>query len=137
MYLQIADRYIDPQTLLSAKRTIISIGRHTDEAYNTIALNDPQADIFQCQIKHTADGWILNNGQWRTECPKGIRSRLQHACNMCTGRCVNTHTANPHYSWRIPLIPTLINGHTIQPDGQPLIDGDSILCGQTIINVRG
>ncbi len=136
MYLQIADRQTDPQTLLSARRTIITIGRTTDETYNVIAIDDPEADTFQCQLKQSADGWTIQNGQWRTECPKGIRSQLQHACSMCMGRCVNPRPANPKYSWRMPQKPTLVNNREIHPDGQLLHIGDSILCGHTTIEVK-
>lgn len=126
MLLHIAGQTIDPQKLVSARRTIVTIGRQSDEIYNVVGIDDPSVDIFQCQLKHTDRGWILNNGQWRTECPKGIHSRLQHACSVCMGRCVNPQAATPTYSWRMPATPTLLNGQPIPTEGVVLHDGDTI-----------
>ncbi len=116
------------EDFLSRTRTIITIGRQTDEAYNVIAL-DEDVDIFLCQLTHNEDGWTLKSGQWRTECPKGIRSDLQHACSMCRGCCVNVRTANPKYSWRMPTVPATINGKTIPEEGVIVKEGDWIECG--------
>ncbi len=135
MLLDIAGQTIDPQTLLSPRRTLISIGRQSADAYNVITIDDASVDLFQCQLKLSTDGWLLQNGQWRTECPKGILSRLQHACSMCMGRCVNSRPANPTYSWRMPATPTLLNGQPLPAEGALLNDGDSILCGNINIHV--
>ena len=135
MLLHIAGQTIDPQTLLSTRRTLISVGRQSADAYNVITIDDASVDLFQCQLKQTADGWLLQNGQWRTECPKGIISRLQHACSMCMGRCVNSRPANPTYSWRIPANPTLLNSQPLPDEGTVLTNGDIILCGNINIQV--
>lgn len=135
MLLDIAGQTIDPQTLLSPRRTLISIGRQSADAYNVITIDDASVDLFQCQLKLSTDGWLLQNGQWRTECPKGILSRLQHACSMCMGRCVNSRPANPTYSWRMPATPTLLNGQPLPDEGTVLTNGDIIQCGNINIQV--
>ena len=118
---------------LSRARTIITLGRLSDEAYNVIALEDPTVDLFQCQFTRTSDGnWKVQNGQWRTECPKGIRSRLQHACSLCMGCCVNVRPAHPIYDWRLPEKPTLLNGLEISSEGVELKDGDVIQVGERL-----
>jgi hypothetical protein len=112
---------------LSKARTIITLGKNSEDAYNVIALGEEDLDLFQCQFTRTAEGgWRVQNGQWRTECPKGIRSRLQHACNLCMGCCVNPRPAHPTYSWRLPKHPTRLNGVEIGNEGVELHDGDSI-----------
>lgn len=121
--------------LLSPARTIITLGRASDEAYNVVALEDETVDLFQCQLTHTDEGWRVQNGQWRTDCPKGIRSRLQHACNLCLGRCVNTRPARPTYGWRTPEKPTLLNGAPLPQEGMLIHHGDTLTVGETTVGV--
>ena len=84
-YLCISDRQVALEDHLSKARTLIPLGRKSEEAYNVLALEDTALDTFQCQFSCTEAGWKINDGQWRTDCPKGILSRLQHACNLCMG----------------------------------------------------
>ena len=135
MNLNVNGNTISLDTLLSKYRTIISLGRQTTEAYNVVAIDEESVDVFQCQFKRSGDGWLVQNGQWRTECPKGIRSQLQHACSMCMGRCVNTRPANPTYSWRMPAHPTLLCGKPIPSEGSILYAGDVLQCGDIEIGV--
>ena len=113
------------EDLISQSRSMITIGRETDEAFNVITTGGHWG-VFQCQFNCTDSGWLLRNGQLRTECPKGIKSRLQHACRMCMGRCVNIRTANPRYSWRFPDHPTLLNGLPLSDGGVVVKDGNVI-----------
>lgn len=135
-YLVINDQQIDLEGCLSRARTIVTLGRSTDEVYNVIALEDDSVDVFQCQFVRSGDGWKVQNGQWRTECPKGIRSRLQHACSLCMGRCVNPQPAHPTYSWRTPHNPTLLNGQDLNHDGIDLKDGDVLQVGKMKYFIR-
>ena len=136
-YLNIDGKQIDLEANLSRARTIITLGKLAEEAYNVIALEDSGIDLFQCQFTRTADGgWKVHNGQWRTECPKGLRSRLQHACSLCMGCCVNVRPAHPIYDWRMPEVATRLNGHDITHEGVELKDGDVISVGMMTINVR-
>ncbi|MBQ6964881.1 MAG: hypothetical protein IJP82_04220 [Bacteroidaceae bacterium] len=128
-YIEIEGKMVDLEGLLSPGRTIITLGRSAEEAYNLIALEDERVDLFQCQFVRVDGGWKVQNGQWRTECPKGIRSRLQHACSMCMGRCVNPRPAHPIYSWRMPQQDTLLNGVKLTNEGTELKDGDVLSVG--------
>ena len=131
--LHVGQQSFTLEAFLSPKRTLITIGRQADEAYNVIPIDDEQAELFPCQLSRTPQGWKIQNGQWRTECPKGIRSRLQHACDLCIGRCVNTRPAHPIYSWHFPAVPTLLNGEEIPAEGILLQHGDCITIGGTNI----
>jgi hypothetical protein len=136
-YIIIEEKQIDLESHLSRTRTIVTLGRQSDEIYNVLALDDDAVDFFQCQFTRIVDGhWKVQNGQWRTECPKGIRSRLQHACHLCMGRCVNAKAAHPTYSWRHPLSPTLLNGKELPSEGKELKDGDMIHVGERILRVN-
>ena len=135
-YIEIEGLLVDLESHLSNGRTLITLGRHSEETYNVIALDDKSIDLFQCQFIRTSEGrWKVQNGQWRTECPKGIRSRLQHACNMCMGRCVNPRPAHPTYSWRTPKNSTLLNGVELTHEGTELKDGDVIEVGNVRLSV--
>lgn len=134
-YLHIDGKQTALEDHLSPARTLITLGRNSDEAYNVIALDDDSLDVFQCQFSCTPAGWKIHNGQWRTECPKGIRSRLQHACNCCMGCCVNVRPARPTYSWRLPTQATRLNGTPLTTEGTPLHDGDEIAAGTRCIRV--
>ena len=134
--LLIGDHLIDLEAHLSRSRTIVTLGRCSDEAFNVLAFDDEALDLFQCQFTRTADGaWTLHNGQWRTECPKGIRSRLQHACALCMGCCVNVRPAHPTYSWRFPVHATLFNGQPVPTEGITLHESDVISVGTMMILV--
>ena len=134
-YLIIEGRQMDLEGFLSRARTIVTLGRSSEEVYNVLTVEDETADVFQCQFVRSGDGWKVQNGQWRTECPKGIRSHLQHACSMCLGRCVNPQPAHPVYSWRTPEHPTLLNGKALSQEGTELHDGDVLQVGSTEIAV--
>ena len=126
-YIEIEGKQVDLEAHLSKVRTIITLGRKSEETFNVIALENEDVDLFQCQFTRTSEGtWKIQNGQWRTECPKGIRSRLQHACNLCMGRCVNPRPAHPTYSWRTPKNSTRLNGVELTHEGVELKDGDVI-----------
>ena len=133
--LHIGEQSYTLESFLSPKRTLITIGLQSDKAYNVIPLADEQADLFQCQLSQTPQGWKIQNGQWRTECPKGIRSRLQHACDLCIGCCVNPRPAHPTYSWRFPAKTTLLNGNRILEGGAILHPGDTISIENTDIQI--
>lgn len=135
-YLEIEGLLMDLESYLSKGRTLITLGRYSEEIYNVIALDDESIDFFQCQFICTSErNWKVQNGQWRTECPKGIHSRLQHACNLCMGRCVNSRPAHPTYSWREPKNSTLLNGVELTHEGAVLKDGDKIVAGNLHISV--
>ena len=136
-YIEIESKQVDLESHLSKARTIITLGKNTEEAYNVLALDEESVEIFQCQFTRTAEGnWKIQNGQWRTGCPKGIRSRLQHACNICMGRCVNSRPAHPTYSWKDPKNSTLLNGVELNHEGMELKDGDVIAVGHLHFSVK-
>ena len=135
-YIEIEGKQVDLESHLSKARTIVTLGKNSEEAYNVIALEDDSIDLFQCQFTRTSAGnWKVQHGQWRTECPKGIRSRLQHACNLCMGRCVNSRPAHPTYSWRAPKNSTRLNGMELTHEGMELKDGDVIEAGNLQLSV--
>lgn len=119
-------------TLVNYARKVVWIGGRNQHVNNTIALDPSKADTFQSSIEWVeGKGWLIHQGQLRTECPKGIRSDRQHACSMCMGCCVNGTPGRPTYSWRLPSRLTLLNGMPIPSEGSILQEGDSITFGES------
>lgn len=120
--------------LLTAERTIVTLGRQCDEVYNCIALDSNALDPFACQFSKDEDGhWALRQGQLRTECPKGLRNWRQRTCSGCSGRCVNIRPGRPLYYWRHPEQKLLLNGQPIDQEAHPIHVGDRLDINQDII----
>lgn len=115
---------------------VVNIGQKCKQVWNTIAIDSEQVHPFQCHMIGSGDTWRLEEGQERTECPKGLLSSKMIPCNGCLGRCVNIHAGRPKYFKRTPETPTLINGQSIGQWGTQLNVGDVITIGEVTINVR-
>ena len=115
---------------------VVNIGQKCKQVWNTIAIDSEQVDPFQCHMIGSGDTWRLEDGQERTECPKGLLSSKMIPCNGCLGRCVNIHAGRPKYIKRTPETPTLINGQSIGQWGTQLNVGDVITIGEVTIYVR-
>lgn len=114
---------------------VVNIGQKCKQVWNTIAIESESVDPFQCHLIGRDKSWRLNEGQNRTECPKGLLSCKLIPCNGCLGRCVNIHAGRPKYYQRDPETPTLINGEKVGQWGTELKTGDVISIGGAIINV--
>lgn len=123
-------------TELGAKYSgVINIGRKCKQVWNTIALDSESIDTFQCHLIGSGDSWRLEDGQERTECPKGLLSSKMVSCNGCLGRCVNIHAGRPKYYKRTPESPTLINGESIGQCGTQLKAGNVITIDDVTMSV--
>jgi len=121
---------VEVDTLPSAPSGVITIGQRCKQVWNAIAIDDETVDPFQCHLLGVVGGkWTLNNGQVRTECPKGLISSKTVPCNGCTGRCVNIHPGRPKYPQRLPETATLINGEAVGKWGSELKEGDVVEMG--------
>ncbi|MBO4216077.1 MAG: hypothetical protein J5888_07100 [Bacteroidaceae bacterium] len=49
-YIEIEGKMVDLEIHLSKARTIVTLGRSSEEAYNVIALEQDSIDLFQCQF---------------------------------------------------------------------------------------
>lgn len=124
-------------TELGAKFSgVINIGQKCKRVWNTIAIDSECVDPFQCHLIGCGDSWRLEDGQERTECPKGLLSSKMVPCNGCLGRCVNIRAGRPKYYKRTPETPALINGESVGQWGTQLKVGDVITIGDVTINVR-
>jgi len=131
------DTNYDLDALASSSSGIITIGKKCKEVWNAISIEDDSVDAFQCHIIGGAGAPMrLNNGQERTECPKGLMSNKLIPCNGCLGRCVNLHAGRPKYYQRDPETPTLINGEAIGQWGTVIKAGDVITCGNVSLSVH-
>ena len=131
MTITIIDKHLESHIFelegcIAPFRKEIWIGGKDDKVYNTITIEG--FDTFQCSILYNAEEktWTIQEGQTRTECPKGLLSERSRACLMCRGCCVNPNTASPRYTLRIPKTPTLVNGKTIPLKGIRLVGEETI-----------
>lgn len=122
------------EELLTAERTIVTLGRQCDEVYNCIALDSEDLDPFACQFTRDENGrWNIQQGQLRSECPKGLRNRRQRTCSGCSGRCVNIRPGRPLYYWRYPEQEIRLNGLPLGREPHPLHEGDALEIDHDII----
>jgi len=118
-------------------RTFVTLGRKSDEVYNCIDLDSNSLDPFQCQFARDEEGhWTIQQGQIRTECPRGLISARQIACTSCPGCCVNIRPGRPRYYWRYPKQETLLNDSPLDQEKHLLKPGDSIRIAEVLISVE-
>ena len=100
-YLCISDRQVALEDHLSKARTLIPLGRKSEEAYNVLALEDTALDTFQCQFSCTEAGWKINDGFSLTACLQPLHGPMcQHASRTAHLRMENA--AKPHHAqWSI------------------------------------
>lgn len=127
----------DLDALAEKHSGVITIGKKCKEVWNAIAIESESVDAFQCHLIGPVGGpWKLNEGQNRTECPKGLMSSKLVPCNGCMGRCVNLRAGRPKYYQRDPATATLVNGDNVGKYGTEIKEGDTISFGDVSIMVR-
>ena len=118
-------------------RTLVTLGKKCDEVYNCIDINADNVSTFQCQFAKDDEGnWTIQHGQLRTECPRGLMSARQIACNSCPGRCVNIRPGRPNYFWRYPGQATLLNDTPLDDEKHQLNPNDIIRIADVVITIR-
>ncbi len=116
-------------------RTLVTLGRRSDEIYNCVDIDSEHLDPFQCQFSRDDAGrWTIQHGQLRTECPRGLKSARQIACTSCPGCCINIRPGRPNYFWRHPAHDTLLNGHPLDSTPHLLHPNDSIEIADILIS---
>jgi len=122
------------EDFLVYRRTFVTVGRGSEAVHNCIAIGSVEVDEFQCQLVQDSEGgWMVRRGQLRTECPRGLRSDRQVACNTCTGRCVNVRPGRPDYSWRRPEVPVFLDGVEVLDEYIPLHSGSRLTFGDAVL----
>jgi len=122
---------------LTLGRTLVTLGKKCDEVYNCVDIDSEGIDPFQCQFTKDNEGnWTIQHGQIRTECPRGLISFRQIACNTCPGRCVNIRPGRPHYFWRYPEQKTFLNDIPLDDQKHLLNPGDIIRIADVNISVE-
>ena len=51
-YIEIEGKQVDLESHLSKARTIVTLGKNSEEAYNVIALEDDSIDLFQWSMEN-------------------------------------------------------------------------------------
>lgn len=107
-------KYRLPELFISGKR-IITIGRGSDELFNTLALKEESSNYISrhhCTIEwdEEIDTWYIRDGQWEKD------------------------DAEP---WHRSLNGTFVNSHEIDEEGCKIVPGDIISIGDIKLRVEG
>ncbi len=128
-------------SLLDENRNIITIGRECEDVYNTIAIKDT-INIYisrcHCTLEFDQDRreWVIRDGQWRINCPVGLRFKSIFPCTSCTALCSKCG-GNHKHSWRNSTNGTFVNSTEVGRDGMIIRIGDVISVGDVKLRVEG
>lgn len=119
---------------------ILTLGRQSEDVYNAIPIKETQSSYVSrchCTLERGQEPgmWILRDGQWRVDCPIGLRMNKPFPCAMCTAVC---RFDSPHkLQWRQSMNGTYINSLEVERTGSVLKLGDIISIGDVKLRVEG
>ena len=127
-------------TLLRGNSRILTIGRDTEDVYNSIPIKETLSSyVSRChctlELDYEKGTWVIRDGQWRVDCPIGLRLRDMFPCKTCTAYCDNTHNRKPN--WKLSMNGTYVNSAEVDRSGIPLQLGDIISIGDVKLRVEG
>lgn len=119
--------------------SIIYIGRDGNEVWNHIGLKEEESCYISrrhCTIeKDTATGhWTIRDGQFRVECPIGLREATTSPCLTCSAIC---RPGDRRHNWIESMNGTYVNSNEVTPSGIRIKAGDIISIGDVKMRVEG
>ena len=125
--------------LLNSNSRILTMGRESDDTYNAIPIRDTDNSYMSrchCTLEYDAERnlWFIRDGQWRVECPIGLRFKGMFPCRVCTARCPNMNSGKHH--WKLSMNGTYVNSSEVDKTGMPLKLGDIITIGDVKLRVE-
>lgn len=128
-------------SLFTDGSSLIFIGRESNDVWNHISIKEAESCYISrqhCTIEKDSKtgSWILRDGQFRTNCPIGLRSPWVFPCRFCTARCMPDFI-NPVQSWKDSLNGTYVNSKEVPSDGIEIVPGDIISIGDVKMRVEG
>jgi serine/threonine protein kinase len=127
--------------LLEGKATLLTMGRRSEDVWNHIQIKEEESCYISrkhCTIEKDTQRnvWIIRDGQYRTNCPIGLRLHEVFPCRKCTAAC-SSFSATQQYRWSESLNGTYVNSHEVSPDGMVIKPGDIISIGDVKLRVEG
>lgn len=125
--------------LFTDNSTILCMGRAGDDIWNHIGITENESCYISrqhCTIEKdgSTNSWVIRDGQFRAQCPIGLRSHHIFPCTKCTARCAARRTP---MRWKESLNGTYVNSDEVPPSGVRLSPGDIISIGDVKMRVEG
>lgn len=118
---------------------VITIGRENTQIYNMINVKETEsAFISRChcciEYNSTTNQWLIRDGQWRINCPIGLRKVATNPCSICKEQnCSKSFD----FQWRNSTNGTYVNSTEVSSTGIIMSSGDIISIGDVKIRIEG
>lgn len=127
-------------TLLRGNSRILTVGRDTEDVFNSIPIKETMSTyVSRChctlELDYEKGTWIIRDGQWRINCPIGLRFKDLFPCKACTARCPDMQSGK--HNWKQSMNGTYVNSSEIDRGGTALKLGDIISIGDVKLRVEG
>lgn len=131
--------YILNELLSDDNSSVICVGRATDDVWNNIRIKEEESTYISrkhCTIEKDRQRnlWIIRDGQFRTQCPLGLRQNHLFPCGYCTAYCTSHGSENV---WKESLNGTFVNSQEVPVTGTVIRSGDIISIGDVKLRVEG
>lgn len=128
-------------TLFKDNCSVIYVGRNNNYVWNHIGIKEDESCYISrqhCTIEKDSitNSWILRDGQYRIECPIGLRFDHILTCSKCTANCVSMGRRG-RMKWKESLNGTYVNSNEVSSAGVEIISGDIISIGDVKMRVEG
>lgn len=128
--------------MINSSRRIVTMGRKSPDVYNVIGIKEEDScyiSRIHCTMEKNPDSnrWILRDGQWRYDCPIGLRDRHSNPCLICTAWCNEKVRSDYKWSWKHSMNGTYINSKEVDEIGFYIKPGDIITIGDVKLRAEG
>lgn len=126
--------------LFTDRSTILFIGRTNQNVWNHISIKETESCYISrqhCTIEKDPRNnlWVIRDGQFRTQCPIGLRLPNTFPCPLCTARCSPIYPSRR--VWEKSLNGTFVNSNEVDSRGMIIKPGDIISIGDVKMRVEG
>lgn len=126
--------------LFANNSTVICIGRASYDVWNHIGITENESCYISrqhCTIEKDsqANVWLIRDGQFRSQCQIGLRSKSIFPCSRCTAHC--NYGGRSVMRWKESLNGTYVNSIEVSPMGTSIKPGDIISIGDVKLRVEG
>lgn len=126
--------------MLHGRSRILTVGRDSDDVFNSIAIKETMSSyVSRChctlELDYERGAWVIRDGQWRIDCPIGLRFKEIFPCKACTALCPSFNSGKHH--WMISTNGTYVNSSEVGREGTIIKLGDIISIGDVKLRVEG
>lgn len=119
--------------------SVLTVGRDSADVWNNIKIREQETCYISrchCTIERNPrdNSWTIRDGQWRSDCPIGLRFEHNFPCAHCSAACPQSGRA---MKWKTSLNGTYVNSVEVDPNGARIKAGDIISIGDVKLRVEG